>query len=242
MDRESEARVDAHQLWLRVRCLDPGNSDAQGGIARTFPVAIHRPPVTVVEGAAPKLHSWVSDPWEELGQGLIVYVEPPPPQLAKREPLSDALEASEPDPELSAATEPHPEPEVLLEPEPEIDRALLAAERAAELADLEEQLVEAAEALRMARFRFGLIGLGEVRLALGDLEAGADLPPLQVRLETLAATAHVALGHQKEALESLLRALEADPSLALDPLATSPKVLLALRLARATRGGTAEAE
>jgi tetratricopeptide (TPR) repeat protein len=133
-------------------------------------------------------------------------------------------------------------PAVVIEPEPEIDWAALAAERARVIADIDEQIAEAGEALRTARFRFGLIALEEVRVALGNLEAGDDLSSLHVRLETLAAIAHVALGQQTEALESLLRALDADPDLALDPLTTSPKVLRALRLARATRVRSVEAE
>ena len=121
-------------------------------------------------------------------------------------------------------------------PEPEIDWAALAAERARVLEDVDLQLVEAAGALRTARFRFGLTALDDVRLTLRGLDSGDDLLPLALRLETLAATAHVALGQQDEALESLLRALEVDPDFAFDPMTTSPKILLALRLARATRG------
>ena len=104
------------------------------------------------------------------------------------------------------------------------------------LEDVDLQLVEAAGVLRTARFRVGLTALDDARLTLRELDAGDDLLPLALRLETLAATAHVALGQQDEALESLLRALEVDPDFALDPMTTSPKILLALRLARATRG------
>jgi len=255
--QEALAPVAAHRLWRRVLCFDETNPAARSGIERTFPIALHRPPVSVMEsvtpelhsdvaGEAPQIHSWARNPWEELGHGLILYVEPPPlpppPPPAKIEPIFDTLGRSEPD--LKVAPEPEPEPAVVLEPEPEpeIDWAALAAERARALGDVEEQLDDAGDALRTARFRFGLIALDDVRLALGNLEDGDDLAPLRVQLETLAATAHVALGQKEQALESLLRVLEADPNFKLDPATTSPKVLLALRLARATRGLRVEGE
>ncbi|MBW2493828.1 MAG: hypothetical protein JRE43_03675, partial [Deltaproteobacteria bacterium] len=53
-----------------------------------------------------------------------------------------------------------------------------------------------------------------------------------VRLEIASATAHVALGRTEAALESLERALIADPNLELDPALTSPKVLAVFRAAR----------
>ena len=43
-------------------------------------------------------------------------------------------------------------------------------------------------------------------------------------------------GWREAALESFLRAIEADPQLELDPRTTSPKVLHALHAARAARG------
>ena len=60
--------------------------------------------------------------------------------------------------------------------------------------------------------------------------------------EETPSSGHVEIEQRDRALESLLRALDADPDFTLDPKTTSPKILLAFRLARATYGGRAEAE
>jgi LysM repeat protein len=60
-----------------------------------------------------------------------------------------------------------------------------------------------------------------------------------VRLELIDATIEVAYGRQEAAAESLDRALEMDPDLALDPRATTPKLLAALATARAHRNANA---
>jgi hypothetical protein len=55
--------------------------------------------------------------------------------------------------------------------------------------------------------------------------AGPELRARRARLQVLVATAHVALGNEQEAKESLRRALALDPYLALDSATTSPKLL-----------------
>jgi len=62
-----------------------------------------------------------------------------------------------------------------------------------------------------------------------------------VRLELIDATIEVAYGHQDAAVESLNRALELNPDLALDPRSTTPKLVAALATARADRVADAAA-
>ena len=85
--------------------------------------------------------------------------------------------------------------------------------------------------LRAARFEQALESAAEVRERL-EARKGAGDDQSHVRLEIASATAYVALGQSNAALESLERALIADPSLELDPALTSPKVLAVFRAAR----------
>jgi LysM repeat protein len=85
--------------------------------------------------------------------------------------------------------------------------------------------------LRAAHFEQALASAGEARDRIDARNAAADVPG-RVRLEIASATAYVALGQNDAALESLERALIADPSLELDPVLTSPKVLAVFRVAR----------
>jgi hypothetical protein len=115
-----------------------------------------------------------------------------------------------------------------------------AAETAAPLR--RQKLEEAERSLRLgeaalgaARFQEALRAATLARDALAELPDGADLAAPRARLEVLAATAQIGLGDEAGAQESLLRAVEAEPGLRLDPARTSPKVLRALELARAAR-------
>jgi thioredoxin-like negative regulator of GroEL len=85
--------------------------------------------------------------------------------------------------------------------------------------------------LRAAHFEQALASAGEVRDRIDARKGTAD-DPGRVRLEIATATAYVALGQNDAALESLERALIADPDLELDPALTSPKVLAVFRVAR----------
>jgi LysM repeat protein len=85
--------------------------------------------------------------------------------------------------------------------------------------------------LRAARFEQALASAREARDLIDTREGGGG-DPGRVRLEIASATAYVALGQNTAALESLERALVADPNLELDPALTSPKVLAVFRAAR----------
>lgn len=85
--------------------------------------------------------------------------------------------------------------------------------------------------VRAARFEQALESAAEVREWL-DVPSAAGDSQRRVRLEIASATAYVALGRADAALESLERALIADPDLELDPALTSPKVLAVFRAAR----------
>jgi len=85
--------------------------------------------------------------------------------------------------------------------------------------------------LRGARFEQALASAEEARELIEAREGpGGDRG--RARLEVASATAYVALGQNDAALESLERALVADPDLELDPALTSPKVLAVFRAAR----------
>ena len=86
--------------------------------------------------------------------------------------------------------------------------------------------------LRAARFEQSLASAGEARDRIDARNEAAD-DPARVRLEIASATAYLALGQNDAALESLGRALIADPDLELDPALISPKVLTVFRAARA---------
>ena len=84
--------------------------------------------------------------------------------------------------------------------------------------------------LRAAHFEQALASASEARDRIDARNNAADNPD-RVRLEIARATAYVALGQNDAALESLERALIADPGLELDPAFTSPKVLAVFRAA-----------
>jgi LysM repeat protein len=85
--------------------------------------------------------------------------------------------------------------------------------------------------LSAAHFEQALASASEARDRIDARARSADNPD-RVRLEIASATAYVALGRNDAALESLERALIADPNLELDPALTSPKVLAVFRAAR----------
>jgi LysM repeat protein len=85
--------------------------------------------------------------------------------------------------------------------------------------------------LRAAHFEQALASANEARDRF-DAQNSAANDPGYVRLEIASATAYVALGQNDAALESLERALIANPDLELDPALTSPKVLAVFRAAR----------
>lgn len=95
-----------------------------------------------------------------------------------------------------------------------------------------ERLLERSEVqLREARFESALELAESSRAALNARNAPSD-DPRRVQLELVSATAHVALGRSDAALDSLERALLADPNLDLDPAVTSPRVMAVFYVAR----------
>jgi len=98
-------------------------------------------------------------------------------------------------------------------------------------ADVERLLERGESQLREARFESALELAEAVRAALNARNAASD-DPRRVRLQLVKATAQVALGHVDEALDSLERALLADPDLELDPSVTSPKLMAVFYVAR----------
>jgi LysM repeat protein len=101
-----------------------------------------------------------------------------------------------------------------------------------------ERLLERSEArLREARFDSALELAESVRAALNARNAAPN-DPRRVRLALVEATAHVALGRTDAALDSLERALLADPDLELDPAVTSPKLMAVFYVARGSNSPT----
>ena len=110
-----------------------------------------------------------------------------------------------------------------------------AAEPAA--ADVERLLERSESRLREARFESALELAEVVRAALNARSASSD-DPRRVRLQLVKATAQVALGQSDAALDSLERALLADPDLELDPAVTSPKLMAVFYVARGSASPT----
>jgi hypothetical protein len=200
--------LEAHRLWSRVLCLDPGSALAQEGLRRTAPVRSHQLRAELVIGRRELPAEASPGAWESLDQP-IAFPAPAPrtaaPSRARRQPT--------------------PAPE---SPAPGQRRPLEEAER---------WIRQAEAALRAARFEDALHAAAQARGALGEHPGGAQLAGPRVRLEVAAATAQIGLGEDAAAQESLRRAVEAQPGLRLDPATTSPKVLRALDLARAARRG-----
>jgi len=89
------------------------------------------------------------------------------------------------------------------------------------------------ESLRNARFEEALVDARKARSLLRALDSQPGVAQRRARVETLSAMAEVALGRDDAARASFARALEADPLLALDADAVSPKILRVFEEARA---------
>jgi hypothetical protein len=125
------------------------------------------------------------------------------------------------------------------EPRPVAAKPPKRAPAGPDLARLEASLARVEHRLRSARFEEALDDLRELR---GSFAGADDSPPVRaqrVRLEVLAATAHVAYGDETAARESLARALDVEPSLDLDPGLTPPKLRRAFEAARDERSTAA---
>ena len=107
------------------------------------------------------------------------------------------------------------------------------------LARVDHELAEIDALLATAHFRTALAMAEATRDLLAAIGKPSRLGARRARLEVMAATAEVALGRNAQARQSMIRALRADATLALDESEASPKVLKALREAR-RRTGIAE--
>ncbi len=199
---------EAQRLWSRILCLDPGSALAREGRQLMAPVRAHQPRVELAPGRPPGAPEIRGAAWDSLDLP-VAFSAPPPP--APRPAPARGRPPPAPAPEASAPAPRRP-----------LEEALRSIQRAE-------------EALRAARFQEALRAAAQARAALGELPGGADLAAPRARLEVAAATAQIGLDDEAAAHESLLRAVEADPGLRLDPERTSPKVLRALELARAAR-------
>jgi LysM repeat protein len=95
-----------------------------------------------------------------------------------------------------------------------------------------EHLLESSEArVREARFESALELAESVRVALNARNASSN-DPMRARLQLVKATSQVALGQTDAALDSMERALLADPNLELDPAVTSPNLMAVFYVAR----------
>jgi hypothetical protein len=119
-------------------------------------------------------------------------------------------------------------------PQPPARAARAPAAPAPSSAAADALVAETAANVRAARFDAALSSAERARHELTGLQR-QQRAPRTAQLEILAATAELALGHDGAAHASLQRALEADPSLKLDP-ETSPKVRRALEAVRQEQG------
>lgn len=111
--------------------------------------------------------------------------------------------------------------------------AAQAGEAAARLADLDRRLAQIDASLAEAHFQTAAALTESTREQMDALAAdGLPVAARRARLELLGATAEVALGRRAQAREHLVRALRADPALALDESRVSPKLLQLLPEAR----------
>ena len=101
---------------------------------------------------------------------------------------------------------------------------------------MDRRVAEIEALLATAHFRSALAVTQATRQEIETLAPHPELGSLRARLEVMSATAEVALGRRDQARQSLIRALEADPSLALDERTASPKLLDLLREARRHTG------
>lgn len=92
------------------------------------------------------------------------------------------------------------------------------------LAQVDRELGEIDTLLATAHFHTALAVVQATRDLLDRLGEHPQRGARQARLELMAATAEVALGRRTPARRSMLRALRADPNLALDEREASPKL------------------
>jgi hypothetical protein len=257
---ESGDVLESHRLWRRVLCLDPTSHPAWRGLDRTRPVRVYRPELRW--GEAPQ-RSAGGDPWDGLAAPVLVARTPPPPRPVapeaepRRRPPRPAPAPTPAVDEAALARQRAAEQQALARQRAAEEQQALARKRAAEERELarkraaqeqalarsaareraEDLLRQGDERLRSARFEEALDRATAARQALAGLPVQADLQPVLVRAEVLAATAQVALGDDAGARESFTRALAADPALSLDPMKTSPKVMKVLEAARSGGSG-----
>lgn len=112
------------------------------------------------------------------------------------------------------------------------------------LAALDRELDGIATVLRAAHFRTTLALADDARELFDAAAPGSALARRRARLEVMAATAELALGHRGRARQALERASRADPRLALDETTTSPRIVSLWRSVRegAARGNRAAAQ
>jgi murein DD-endopeptidase MepM/ murein hydrolase activator NlpD len=108
--------------------------------------------------------------------------------------------------------------------------ALPAPPQQPSAAPVEVLLSRANAELKRARFQEAL-NISEEALEPLSALSSRRARPLRARLETIRATAHVALDDSEAARECLERALRADPEFTLDPETTPPKLMAVFYLA-----------
>jgi len=111
--------------------------------------------------------------------------------------------------------------------------ALAPVPEGAALLSVDCAIIDTDESLRNARFEEALVDARKARSLLRALDSQPGVAQRKARVETLSAMAEVALGRDDAARASFARALEADPLLALDADAVSPKILRVFEEARA---------
>jgi len=208
---EANDPVESQRLWRRALCVDPANQPAWLGLGRTRVVSVYRPEWRWggSREAAP------GDPWQGLDARVSVVRPRPPAPVAARTP---------PAPQPPAPT-----------PKQAAPATLQASQRAA-LDAAGKELAAGEVSLREARFEEALSQARAGSQALAGAPPHAEVDRLRSRAGVLAATAQVALGDEAGARQSFNRALAANPTLRLDPMKTSPKVIQALEAARNEAG------
>jgi tetratricopeptide (TPR) repeat protein len=118
-----------------------------------------------------------------------------------------------------------------------------AERRVFSFAPLDRGLAQAEELLNSARFQRATEVVEPLRSDLSARFPSPERDARLARLETIAATAWIALGDLDSARDAFARALDADPSLELDPATTPPKIrrlLTEVRDARGPRAGVGD--
>lgn len=87
---ELVSRVDAHRLWIHIRCLDAAHAAAQSGLARTAPVRVHHPDVSAGALVAPDPADDLVTAFERLGRSVRVALPrvPAPVQVTTPAPVA----------------------------------------------------------------------------------------------------------------------------------------------------------